>query len=442
MAMFEKDPVRPEAYRRFERPLPEWFRGAALGIFVHWGPYSVPAWAEPTGELGAVDREEWYAHNPYAEWYANTMRIEGSPAQQHHQEVYGGAPYDDFIDQWKAELFDADEVLSVVAATGARYFIPTTKHHDGVTLWDAPGTDGRNTVARGPQRDLIGEFAEATRAAGLRFGVYYSGGFDWHFSDKPAIERDEDSAPNDLAYAEYAYDHVADLIERYRPDILWGDISWPSAGIEPGDKSLERVFGSFYGTVPDGVVNDRWGLSHWDFRTSEYVHGTAVEVGEAWENTRGIGLSFGHNRNETSEHLLSADGAVHLLVDVVSRGGNLLLNIGLEASGRIPELQRRTLEGIGEWNGLYGHAVFGAHPEPRLQPSDDPWLRWTRTDDAVHAVIDMSGEVRLADPDGILDETSARIGDRPISAERVDGAILVDVADAATPVAISFRPRH
>ena len=83
-----------------------------------------------------------------------------------------------------------------------------------------------------------------------------------------------------------------------------------------------------------------------------------------------------------------------------------------------------------------------AHPEPRLQPSDDPWLRWTRTDDAVHAVIDMSGEVRLADPDGILDETSARIGDRPISAERVDGAILVDVADAATPVAISFRPRH
>ena len=434
MAMFEKDPVRPEAYRRFERPLPEWFRGAALGIFVHWGPYSVPAWAEPTGELGAVDREEWYAHNPYAEWYANTMRIEGSPAHQHHQEVYGGAPYDDFIDQWKAELFDADEVLSVVAATGARYFIPTTKHHDGVTLWDAPGTDGRNTVARGPQRDLIGEFAEATRAAGLRFGVYYSGGFDWHFSDKPAIERDEDSAPNDLAYAEYAYDHMADLIERYRPDILWGDISWPSAGIAPGEKSLEHVFGSFYDTVPDGVVND--------FRTSEYVHGTAVEVGEAWENTRGIGLSFGHNRNETSEHLLSADGAVHLLVDVVSRGGNLLLNIGLEASGRIPELQRRTLEGIGEWNGLYGHAVFGAHPEPRLQPSDDPWLRWTRTDDAVHAVIDMSGEVRLADPDGILDETSARIGDRPISAERVDGAILVDVADAATPVAISFRPRH
>ena len=80
MAMFETDPVRPEAYREFERPLPEWFRGAALGIFVHWGPYSVPAWAEPTGELGAVPREQWYAHNPYAEWYANTCLLYTSPS--------------------------------------------------------------------------------------------------------------------------------------------------------------------------------------------------------------------------------------------------------------------------------------------------------------------------------------------------------------------------
>lgn len=441
MAMFKTDPVRPAEYRAFERPLPEWFRGSALGIFVHWGPYSVPAWAEPTGELGAVPREEWYAHNPYAEWYANTIRIEGSPAHRHQQEVHGGAPYDDFLDQWKAEEFDADEVLAVVAATGAGYFIPTTKHHDGVTLWDAPATDGRNTVARGPRRDLIAEFADATRARGLRFGVYYSGGLDWHFSDLPPIDRDDAPAPDDLAYAEYAHDHVIDLIDRYRPDILWGDIRWPQAGIEPGPKSLAHAFQEFYDAVPEGVVNDRWGESHWDFRTSEYVHGTAVEVGEAWENCRGIGLSFGHNRNEGPEHLLTADEAVRLLVDVVSRGGNLLLNIGLEASGRIPDAQRRTLEGLGEWNQRFGRAVFGARPEPRLQPSDEPWVRWTRTDGAVHAVTDQRGSIRLPDPDGLLDETSARIGDEPVSASRDGDAIVVEAADAATPVAISFRPR-
>ncbi|MFJ4224347.1 alpha-L-fucosidase [Microbacterium sp. NPDC089695] len=441
MAMFKTDPVRPAQYRAFERPLPEWFRGSALGIFVHWGPYSVPAWAEPTGELGAVPREEWYAHNPYAEWYANTIRIEGSPAQQHQQEVHGGTPYDDFLDQWKAEEFDADEVLAVVAATGAGYFIPTAKHHDGVTLWDAPATDGRNTVARGPQRDLVAAFADATRARGLRFGVYYSGGLDWHFSDLPPIDRDDAPAPDDLAYAEYAHDHVIDLIERYRPDILWGDIRWPQAGIEPGPKSLAHAFGTFYDAVPDGVVNDRWGESHWDFRTSEYVHGTAVEVGDAWENCRGIGLSFGHNRNEGPEHLLSADDAVRLLADVVSRGGNLLLNIGLEASGRIPDDQRRTLEGLSGWNRTHGHAVFGAVPEPRLRASDDPWLRWTRTDEGVHAIVDADRPIALPDPDGVLDETTARIGDRRVHAERAHGTILVDAEGHGSTVAISVQPR-
>jgi len=171
------------------------------------------------------------------------------------------------------------------------------------------------------------------------------------------------------------------------------------------------------------------------------VHGTAVEVGEAWENCRGIGLSFGHNRNEGPEHLLTADEAVRLLVDVVSRGGNLLLNIGLEASGRIPDAQRRTLEGLGAWNQRFGHAVFGARPEPRLQPSDEPWVRWTRTHGAVHAVTDQRGSIRLPDPDGLLDETSARIGDEPVSASRDGDAIVVEAADAAIPVAISFRPR-
>lgn len=96
----------PELYRRFERPTPQWYRTARFGIFLHWGAYSVPAWAEPVGELGTVEEREWFAHNPYAEWYANTIRIEGSSARRHHDEVWGGAPYDDFLDRWGAEDFD------------------------------------------------------------------------------------------------------------------------------------------------------------------------------------------------------------------------------------------------------------------------------------------------------------------------------------------------
>lgn len=284
MAMFTPDAQRPSDYQRFVRPIPEWYTAAKLGIFVHWGPYAVPAWGEPIGALGTIEKEEWFRHNPYAEWYYNTIRIEGSPAAEHQRTEFGGAPYDDFIDSWTARDFDADDVMALVARTGARYFVPTTKHHDGVTLWDAPGTGTRNTVHRGPHRDLVAEFAEAARAHGVRFGVYYSGGLDWHVGQNPPIVSDDmpENRPVDQAYADYAFDHVADLIERHRPDVLWDDIEWPDAGKAPGPKSLIELFDRFYTANPEGVANDRWGETHWDFRTSEYEQGLEVEGTEPW----------------------------------------------------------------------------------------------------------------------------------------------------------------
>jgi hypothetical protein len=89
-------PDTPELWASLEHSLPQWFAQASLGIFIHWGPYSVPAWAEPPGALGVVPDTEWFTHNAYTEWYYNTIRIPGSPASKHHQQVYGGAPYDDF----------------------------------------------------------------------------------------------------------------------------------------------------------------------------------------------------------------------------------------------------------------------------------------------------------------------------------------------------------
>ena len=112
--------------------LPDWFRDAPLGIFIHWGAYSVPAWAELGAELGAADDgEDSLTRNPYSEWYANTIRIEGSPAAEHHREVRGGAPYDDFLDQWQAEHFDPVAWAELFRRAGADYVVLTTKHHDG-----------------------------------------------------------------------------------------------------------------------------------------------------------------------------------------------------------------------------------------------------------------------------------------------------------------------
>src|SRR4051794_23111683 len=155
------DDGRHVVWDRFARPVPEWFTAAKLGIFVHWGAYSVPAWAEPTGEFGTMDGPTWFRHNPYAEWYASTIRLEGSPAREHHREVFGTAPYDAFLDDWHAEAFDPDDLVRLFARAGAKYVVPTSKHHDGIALWDAPGTATRNTVHRGPRRDLVQAFAEA-----------------------------------------------------------------------------------------------------------------------------------------------------------------------------------------------------------------------------------------------------------------------------------------
>ena len=240
---------------------------------MHWGPYSVPAWAEPTGALGAVPDDEWFAHNAYAEWYANTIRIEGSPAAEHHAREYGGAPYDAFLDAWRAEAYDPGDWARLFRAVGADYVVPTTKHHDGVALWDAPGSGDLTTVARGPRRDLIGPLAEAVRAEGLRFGVYYSGGLDWAFTDFPPHRSSDDVAtlrPTDAAYNAYAYAHVADLVDRYRPDLIWNDIDWPDAGKAPGPHSIESLLAHYRSVVPEGIVNDRWGADVWDYRTSEY----------------------------------------------------------------------------------------------------------------------------------------------------------------------------
>ncbi|MCU1526504.1 MAG: alpha-L-fucosidase [Frondihabitans sp.] len=451
MAMFKVDSVRPAPYEKFARRSPRWFTEAKLGIFIHWGAYSVAAWAEPLGDMGSDDVPDSFARNPYAEWYMNTSRIEGSPAWKHHQEVFGGADYYDLLDLWMAERFDADDVLALIKHTGARYFVPTAKHHDGISLWSAPATGDLNTVERGPKRDLIREFAEATRKAGLKFGVYYSGGLDWHFAPAPPlVDKPEDldemfaSRPVDDDYARYAFAHVNDLIEKFTPDVLWDDIDWPDAGKEPGDHSLVTLFERYYETVPDGMINDRWGDTHWDYRTTEYQMGAATGAAEPWENCRGVGYSFGYNQLEDETTTLSGEEVIRHFIDVVARGGNLLLNIGLKADGTVPDIQRRSLEALGDWNALHGDVMFGsvmADPDA-ARPSEEPWVRWTSTDAGTHAIVDAEGEVTLdADP-ARLDPASATLSDgAPVAARATRDAIVVTLPPRTAgtgPTVVSF----
>jgi alpha-L-fucosidase len=378
------------------RPLPTWFDDAKLGIFVHWTAAAVPAYAPVTDSpfdlaSGGGGWEEAMRCSPYVEWYQNSVAIEGSPAQRHHLEHYGEAPYDDFVAQFLAGHggWQPEPWADLFEAAGARYVVLVTKHHDGVLLWPSD-TPNPHRAHWASDRDLVGDLAGAVRARGLRFGTYYSGGLDWTFGGLPITDLPSmfGAIPQSPDYLAYADAHYAELIERYRPDVLWNDIGYPAAA------DLDGLFERYYAAVPDGVVNNRFdwmaqssGSRHCDFVTPEYS--TTGDPNRKWEATRGIGTSFGYNREEGDATYLAPDELVRMFIDVVAHGGNLLLNVGPTGDGTIPWAQAQRLLALGWWLRTNGEAIFGSRPgpEPDGRTADGLEVRWTQRDGASYAIV-------------------------------------------------------
>jgi alpha-L-fucosidase len=382
-----------ESIRRHQTPA--WFHDAKFGIFIHWGLYSVPAWAPPVGELGKVDWNVWFKNNPYAEWYLNSLRIDGSPTQKHHRETYGkDFDYLDFIPMFNRAVagWNPDAMAELFSSVGARYVVLTTKHHDGFTLWPSRV---RNPHRRPDQqhaaRDIVGELTRAVKAKGMRMGLYYSGGLDWSFNSRPIVKV-EDVAGTILhtpEYARYADSHWRELIDRYQPSILWNDIGYPQQG------DLEQILADYYNRFPDGAINDRFEIRlpgaprrHHDFVTPEYKKMDDI-TDFKWETCRGLGYSFGYNQLEGPEHTLGEEALVHLLVDIVSKNGNLLLNVGPKADGTIPEIQQARLRALGKWLAVNGEAIYGTRPWRRAEgtTAEGIGVRFTRKGDALFAIL-------------------------------------------------------
>ncbi len=415
----------PQAEPRFEptwesirtHQVPEWFHDAKFGIMVCWGLYSVPAWAPPTGELGKIDWDVWFKRNPYAEWYWNTLKIDGSPTQKHHYATYGkNFHYLDFLPKFNeaSEQWDPGRMAGQLADAGARYVILVSKFHDGVPLWP---TEVRNPH-RGPDqqhtaRDIVGEMTTAVRARDMRMGLYYSGGLDWSFNKTPirTIKDVSGTIPHTEEYAQYADGHWRELIDRYRPVVLWNDIGYP----EQGD--VAQIFADYYNRFPDGLVNNRWetrlpddlagegeaaaadGRRHHDFVTPEYRKMDEI-TDHKWETCRGLGFSFGYNQVEGPEHTLSAEELIHLLVDIVSKNGNMLLDVGPKADGSIPQIQLERLRALGQWLEINGEAIYGTRPWQRAdgKTAGGVDVRFTRKEDATYAVLlgrPQAGEVTV-----------------------------------------------
>ena len=343
-----------------KRPTPAWFTEARFGIFIHWGTYSVPAYAPVTP--GKLAYAEWY-------WHALTEGRDNPKASEQekgtwafHKRVYGADfPYQNFASQFKAELFDPDHWADVLAGSGARYVVLTSKHHEGFTLWpseEATRTWGRpwNAVETGPRRDLLGELSEAVRRKGLRMGYYYSL-YEWYnplwLSDRPRYVR------------EHMTPQFKDLVTRYKPSIIFGDGEWEMSSADWHTPELLAWLFNDSPVKDEVVVNDRWGSDtrhkHGGYWTTEYTAGMSG-VEHPWEENRGMGVSYGYNRAEGLDVYHTGRELVFILVDTASRGGNLLLDIGPDADGTIPLIMEQRLREIGDWLKINGEAIYGTKP--------------------------------------------------------------------------------
>jgi len=385
-------------------PVPSWFEDAKFGIFIHWGLFSIPAFAAKSGSIAEAFRNQYdiaVAQTPYCEWYWNAIKVAQSDSAKFHRETYNNAPYENFRESFLSglEQWDPAAWAASFADAGARYVVLVTKHHDGFCLWPSSVENPHQKDWTSP-RDIVGELAQAVRAAGMRFGLYYSGGIDWTFNREPlrTLADFMGSTPGG-DYPAYAQAQTRELIERYQPSILWNDISWPT-GL---DEEL-KLFADYYNTVPDGVVNDRWlpmtperaglrdpavrkGLDamlkermarettkgiipqlppHCDFRTPEYAAFETIQD-KKWEATKGMSHSFGFNRNDTDADYETVDQLVHGFIDAVSKNGNLLLNVGPRGvDAQIPAEQRARLKGFGTWLRANGEGIYGTRPWTRF----------------------------------------------------------------------------
>lgn len=371
-----------------QHQVPNWYKDAKFGIFIHWGLYSVPAFAPPVRELGEIEPDiNWYGNNPYAEWYMNSVRIGSGPSYEHHLKTYGAHyPYNRFIEDFGAENFDALAWAKLFKEAGAKYIIPVTKHHDGFCLWDSKYTTF-SSAKMGPKRDFIQELHEALSEEDLRLGLYYSGILDWQYASTPIFDNDDLFNPPNVtaSYADYAYNQTIELIDRFKPCVLWNDIAWPHKGLS----DLPMLFSYYYNHVPEGVVNDRWSDVWHDYTTLEYKQGQ-MDLVNAWEMCRGLGLSFGYNKEESEEHIISKKALISLLVKTVSHNGNLLINVGPRADGSIPEIQKQRLQEIGAWLSVNGAAIYSTHVWERPMDLLPGGLHvyYTQNDLAVFALID------------------------------------------------------
>ena len=365
-------PFRPDWESLKNYQVPQWYKDAKFGIFIHWGVYSVPAFG--------------------SEWYPRLMYIPGTPENQHELATYGPLDkfgYKDFIPRFKAEKYDPQAWAELFKDAGAKYVVPVFEHHDGFQMYDSSLSDW-TAVKMGPHRDLWGDLAKAVRADGLHLcasshrvehnffmGVGRAVRSDVNDPRNASLygpAHDWMQAPwgtplnNDYTYVSQAWTHdwlarASEIVEKYHPDLIYFDwwIGQPSVRAD-----LTRFAAFYYNTTSKnggtvGVINYKDYAMQQNSAVLDVERGQLADIRPmTWQTDTSVSnKSWGYIQNDTFK---SPESIVQLLADVVSKNGNLLLNIGPRSDGTIPDQVQQILRDVGGWLKVNGESIYASRP--------------------------------------------------------------------------------
>ncbi len=323
------------------REYPQWFSDAKLGIFIHYGLYSIPSYS---------DKEQ------YAEWFYKGLISGDSLRINFQKEVFGeNFEYKDYKDLFKAELFDAAEWAELFKKSGAKYILFTSKHHDGYCMWDSKYAQGWSSATTTPNRDFCKELAEEVRKRDIKFGLYYSL-TEW---TNPLYRWTVDT---NMSIDNYVDKHLLpqfkELVDEFKPSVIFSDGDWDFN--HKSFRSNEMVQYYYDVVGEEGVVNDRWGIGfNHGYATPEYSSGI-MDKNRPWAECRGLSRSFALNRNADLETYLTSEDLIKHFARLVAAGGGLTINVGPSADGKIPLLQQERLLDLGKWIEVNQEAIYGS----------------------------------------------------------------------------------
>ncbi|XP_033222040.1 alpha-L-fucosidase-like [Belonocnema kinseyi] len=355
------------------RTLPSWYDEAKFGIFIHWGVFSVPS-------IGS-------------EWFWKSWK-DGNPVLKEfmRQNYPPNFTYQDFAQDFTAEFFNAKKWSEIFEASGAKYVVLTSKHHEGYTMWPSKYSFSWNSVDVGPHRDIIGELSRAIRTkTNLRFGLYHSL-YEWF--NPLYLEDKNNNYTTDKFVTNKVIPELNELVELYKPEIIWSDGEWEAPDTYWKSKEFLSWLFNSSPVKETVVVNDRWGSKalcrHGDFYTCQDRYNPGKLQAHKWENAMTIDkVSWGFRRNANLNDYFSLKDLVKELVITVSCNGNLLMNVGPTKDGIITPIYEERLREMGAWLAKNGEAIYKTKPWIFQNDtlSGDVWYTQSKDGQKLYAIL-------------------------------------------------------